>query len=268
MTGLVHLSALIAFLGYVFLTFALVQTLRGHHIVSLRTQHGIGLATLLVHGVNVHQQVFHPGGVQLGVIAAAALFAFVMTATATTMSWFRKMDALLAPTYILASIAIGFSTFSSDKMPLLTHLSNGMVIHIVLSITAYTLVTLAGSQAVLVYIQNYHLKHRHLRHLLKFLPPLQTMESMLFDLVVTGWIALTVAIGTGFWFVENLLAQHLVHKTFFSVSAWLVFGLLLMGRWLWGWRGLIAVRWTLGGLILLMIGYFGTQVVLQMVLQR
>ena len=51
------------------------------------------------------------------------------------------------------------------------------------------------------------------------------------------------------------------------VLAWLVFGVLLMGRWLWGWRGLTAVRWTIGGLILLMIGYFGTQVILQILLR-
>lgn len=268
MTGLVHLSAFIAFIGYAFLSFAYVQTLRGHAFLSLPALRVVGLGALFVHGINVHQQVFRPDGVQLGVVAAAALFAFVMTTTATAMSWFRRMDALLAPTYILAAIAIGFSTFGSDTAAPLTHLTNGLVAHVVLSITAYTLVTLAGSQAILVYIQNYHLKHRHLRHLLKFLPPLQTMESMLFDLLVTGWVALTVAIGSGFFFVENLFAQHLAHKTFFSVSAWIVFGMLLLGRWLWGWRGLIAVRWTLGGLILLMIGYFGTQVILQMVLAR
>lgn len=268
MTGWVHLSALIAFVGYVFSAFALVQTLRGHQVVPLTVQRCIGLVALCVHGSNVFQQVFRPDGVQLGVIAAAALFAFVMTATATAMSWFRRMDALLAPTYIVAAIAVGFSTFSADEVPPLTHLSNGLVIHIVLSITAYTLVTLAGSQAILVYTQNYHLKHRHLHHLLKYLPPLQTMESMLFDLVVTGWIALTVAIGSGFLFLDNLFVQHLAHKTFFSVLAWVVFGFLLIGRWLWGWRGLIAVRWTLGGLILLMIGYFGTQVILQVILLR
>lgn len=268
MTGLVHLSALAAFIGYSFLSFALVQTLRGKPIISMRLNRLLGMGVLLVHGINVHQQVFRPDGVQLGVVAAAALFAFVSTSTATVMSWFHRMNALLAPAYVFAAIAIGFSTFAADTLPPMTHLSAGIVAHIVLSITAYTLVTLAGSQAILVYIQNYHLKHRHLRHLLQFLPPLQTMETMLFDLVATGWFTLTIAIGSGFLFVDNLLAQHLVHKTVFSLAAWLVFGLLLAGRWLWGWRGLIAVRWTLGGLMLLMTGYFGSQIVLQVVLHR
>lgn len=268
MTGLAHLTALIAFFGYTISTLALVQTLLGKQSVTPHTLRGIALATLLAHGINVHEQVFPDVGVQLGVVAAAALFAFVMTVTATIMSWFRRTDALLAPAYALAAVAIGFSTFANDEVAPLTHLSNGLVIHVVLSIVAYTLVTLAGSQAVLVYIQHYHLKHRHLRHILQFLPPLQTMEAMLFDLVTTGWVTLTVAIGSGFLFVENLFAQHLAHKTFFSVSAWVVFGLLLLGRWLWGWRGLIAVRWTLGGLALLMIGYFGTQVILQRILLR
>lgn len=268
MTGLVHLSALLAFVGYAFSTYSLVRALQGKSSLSRRNLRLIAFTTLVVHGLNVYEQVFTTQGIQLGVVAAAALFAFVMAVTATGMSLFRKIDVLLAPAYTLAAVAIGFSTFAGDALPPLSHLPKGLVIHIVLSIVAYTLVTLAGSQAVLIYTQNYHLKHRHLRHLLQLLPPLQTMEAMLFDLVITGWLALTIAIASGFFYVDDLFAQHLAHKTFFTVSAWVVFGLLLLGRWLWGWRGLVAVRWTISGLLLLMIGYFGTQVILQRVLFR
>jgi len=71
----------------------------------------------------------------------------------------------------------------------------------------------------------------------------------------------------GVIFVEDLFEQHLVHKTVLSIAAWIVLGTLLLGHQLYGWRGKKAVRWTLGGWALLLLGYFGSKVVLELILQ-
>jgi ABC-type uncharacterized transport system permease subunit len=68
--------------------------------------------------------------------------------------------------------------------------------------------------------------------------------------------------------VENLFAQHLVHKTVLSVLSWLAFGALLVGRWRYGWRGNKAVRWTLAAMALLLLSFFGSKFVLELVLDR
>ena len=68
-------------------------------------------------------------------------------------------------------------------------------------------------------------------------------------------------------FVQDLLAQRLVHKTVLSVLSWLIFGGLLLGRWRRGWRGTTAVRWTLVAMALLVLSYFGSKFVLELVLQ-
>ena len=81
-------------------------------------------------------------------------------------------------------------------------------------------------------------------------------------------ILLTLAIGTGFIFVSDFFAQHLLHKTVFALSAWAVLWLLLFGRNLWGWRGMVAVKWTMTGFVLLTLGYFGSKVVLEVILDR
>jgi ABC-type uncharacterized transport system permease subunit len=65
-----------------------------------------------------------------------------------------------------------------------------------------------------------------------------------------------------------MFAQHLVHKTVLSVMAWLVFGGLLLGRRVWGWRGQKAIRWTLSGFLLLILAYFGSKFVLELLLNR
>jgi ABC-type uncharacterized transport system permease subunit len=69
-------------------------------------------------------------------------------------------------------------------------------------------------------------------------------------------------------FVHDLFAQHIVHKTVLSVLSWLVFGILLIGRWRYGWRGARAVRWTLAAMILLLLAFFGTQFVRELILNR
>ena len=69
-------------------------------------------------------------------------------------------------------------------------------------------------------------------------------------------------------FVEDILHQHLSHKIVFSILAWLMFALVLFGRWAWGWRGKVLIRWTLGGFALLILAYFGSKLVLELILQR
>ena len=100
----------------------------------------------------------------------------------------------------------------------------------------------------------------------RLLPPLQTMETLLFEMLWVGQVLLTLSIVTGFLFFEDLFGQRLVHKTVFSLLAWLVYAILLWGRHRNGWRGSQAVRWTLGGFAALMLAYFGTKLVLEFIL--
>ena len=79
---------------------------------------------------------------------------------------------------------------------------------------------------------------------------------------------LTMAIVSGAMFVEDLFGQHLAHKTVLSVIAWVILGILLWGRWRFGWRGRVAIRWSLGGFFALMLAYFGSKFVLELVLKR
>ena len=104
--------------------------------------------------------------------------------------------------------------------------------------------------------------------LIRSLPPLQTMENLLFQLIGGGFALLTVSLGSGFIFLENMFAQHLAHKTVLSILAWVFFAVVLAGRVRYGWRGQVAIRWTLGGFISLMLAYLGSKLVLEWILQR
>mgnify|MGYP002149488769 CR=1 FL=1 len=104
--------------------------------------------------------------------------------------------------------------------------------------------------------------------ILRGLPPLVTMEALLFQMIGAGFGALTLSLLSGLFFLDDIFAQHLVHKTVLSIAAWTVFGTLLWGRRRYGWRGRTAIRWTLTGFAVLGLAYFGSKLVLELVLQR
>ena len=133
---------------------------------------------------------------------------------------------------------------------------------------AFGLLSIAGVYALFVFIIDHFLRHHHLNPLVRSLPPLEVLEDLLFKLITAGFVLLTVSLGSGMVFISDIFAQHLVHKTLLSIMAWLIFGILLWGRWRYGWRGSLAVRLTLAGIVLLLLAYFGSKLVLENILGR
>jgi len=119
-----------------------------------------------------------------------------------------------------------------------------------------------------VFVIDHFLRHHHLNPVVRNLPPLEVLENLLFRLIGVGFLMLTVSLVSGTVFINDIFAQHLVHKTILSILTWLIFGVLLFGRWRYGWRGSLAVRLTLAGVVLLVLSYFGTKLVLEVILGR
>ena len=261
-------AGIFACISYGSAAYLLVHSLRTNVPVTRPLLLGIALAGLVAHAINLNAALFDENGVELGLVNVLSLFGFVLAACGTFIILFRDIESLMAPAYPAACIGLLVELVGHDRIAPHLSLSGGLIAHILLSIIAYSVIALALSQAMLLAIQNYQLKHRHIHDILHLLPPLQTMEHTLFDLIAIGMALLTVAIGTGLFFVEDFFAQHLIHKTFFAIAAWLVLGILLLGRYLRGWRGMVAVKWTLFGFILLTLAYFGSKVVLELILHR
>ncbi|WP_051144994.1 inner membrane protein YpjD [Thiomicrorhabdus sp. Kp2] len=134
--------------------------------------------------------------------------------------------------------------------------------HVLISIAAYSIMGIATAQAILYGVQERNFKAKRLTKLMKALPPLQVMESTLLQLVKIGFIFLTFALISGAFFVENLFEQHLIHKTFFAILAWVVYGVFLFGQAKYGWRGQTAARYTVWAYFLLILSYIGTTIVI------
>jgi ABC-type uncharacterized transport system permease subunit len=134
--------------------------------------------------------------------------------------------------------------------------------------TAFAFLTIGAALAVAQVVVDRRLRSRRPLGLLKILTPLESLESGCFHSILAGFTLLTLALVSGAFFIENLFAQHLVHKVALAIVAWVVFGVLLLGRRRFGWRGRKALRWTLAGYVLLGLSYFGSKLVLENLLGR
>ncbi len=226
------------------------------------------VAAILLHTVLLYALIFSPHHMDLGFFNTASLVGWLVALIAFATLFkphFENLGVVLLP---LAGISILLAEiFPSDRLMVIE--SNWPLdAHIVLSLIAYSLLAVAALQALLMAVQEHRLRNRKPGGVLSALPPLQLMERFLFQLIIAGFCLLTLALFAGFIFVHNLMEQHLVHKTVLSVLAWVVFAILLWGRWRFGWRGRTAIRWTLGGFIVLMLAYFGDKLVLELILGR
>ena len=150
----------------------------------------------------------------------------------------------------------------------ITRTSAHITAHIFASVIAFGVLSIAGVYAVFIALIDRLLRQHSLNKLMRNLPALDTLEELLFHLIKVGFVILTFSLVTGLVFVSDLFGQHLAHKTILSIFAWLIFALLLWGRWRRGWRGRVAVRMTLAGIALLLLSYFGSKLVLEVLLER
>ena len=140
--------------------------------------------------------------------------------------------------------------------------------HVLIALLSYGLLTVGAIVAIFALIQERRLQAAKLSPINQLFAPLETTEKLLFSVAAAGFAGLTLAIASGSTFVNDLMEQHLAHKFGLSLLAWLVFGVLLTGRFLWGWRGKRAVRLYLGGFAVLCLAYFGSRFILEEILNR
>ena len=228
-----------------------------------------GALALFCHAVVVIQSVGgDSSGLSLGFYKISALMFLAINLVCVLLMVRRPLQNLLVILFPLSAMSVLVSTFAPETAAITTELPGGLLLHIGSSILAYAMLTLAAAQAALVAALDYQLRHRHTRGIVQILPPLQLMEQMLFELLLAGVLLLTIAIVSGFIFIDDIFAQSLVHKTALTIVAWLLFTLLLWGHYKLGWRSQTAVRLTLAGFAALMLAFFGSKLVLELLLHR
>lgn len=176
------------------------------------------------------------------------------------------LGLLASPT---AFITLSLGYFGKVAYQPIDNISPLLSVHIILSFASYCILWMSAVQAVILKLQIRELKHQTIhRFWVNKLPPLQSMESLLFDMILLGFVLLSFALTLGLVVTHDIIGQHIAHKFFFSILSWCVFGWLIIGHYKYGWRGNRASLMTIYGFLLLLIGFVGSKAVLELVLGR
>ncbi len=227
---------------------------------------GLGLA---LHAAVLSNDMLTPMGANFDVFNLISFTSGLMLLLSLLFSSYRPVLALNLIGIPVAALGLilGFAFSQSSQLRELH--STSLDIHIILSLSAYAVLLMATIQALILWIQDRELKNKQKRRFwVNLLPSFQAMETLLFDMLITGFTLLTIALGFGFLTIDNFFAQHLAHKTAFSIVSWFIYGALLIGRYKFGWRGQKAIRFTIIGFFLLAVGFIGSKFVLEMILNR
>ena len=224
-----------------------------------------GLA-LALHAFVLAPTLFTEQGLDLGFFHALSTISWLIALMLLLITLTRPMENLGIVLLPLSAFGVGLGVIFPEVPFHPDPEQMGLRLHIFISLLAYSVLTMAALQAIVLAMQNRHLHNHHPGGIIKALPPLSDMESFMFRLLWLGFILLSLALASGFFFLEDIFAQRLVHKTILSITAWFGFAILLVGRTLYGWRGRRAVAWTLGGFSALLLAYFGSKLVIEIIL--
>jgi ABC-type uncharacterized transport system permease subunit len=228
----------------------------------------MGGIALLAHALVLYHSIITAAGLNLGFYNALSLMSWLIALFVISLAVIKPIENLAIVFLPAAAVALCLALVFHSDLVVSDPSIIGLRIHILLSITAYSFLAIAALQAALLAMQEHQLRNKRPVSAMRILPPMQTMEELLIQMLAIGFFLLSMSLASGLMFVHDFFAQHLVHKTVLSILAWLIFGLVLVGRWAWGWRGMKLIRWTLGGFISLMLAYFGTKLVLELILHR
>ncbi len=233
-----------------------------------RTALILGIIGAIFHADILARHLFTDNGLQMGITYVASLATWFVACLLIIAALKRPIENLGLLVLPLAALTLILEYFIPAQHVIDTTGQHGLGAHIVLSILAYSLLGLAAVQAVLLSVKEKHLHNRKPSVFIRALPPLETMETLLVQMIVIGFALQSTSLISGFVHLDNMFAQNLVHKTVLSITAWGVFATLLICRKLYGWRGKTLVRWTISGFFTLLLAYFGSKYVLEIVLGR
>src|SRR5687767_5292864 len=234
---------------------------RPHH---RRLEHLLILVPLVLHAKLLYGSVFAGNGVHLGIGNAISLIVWLTVLIYSLSSLFYNVEGLQAIVMPVAAVCALLPALSPAAPALPNTGVAAFRLHLLISMLAYSLFTIASLHVLLMALLERRLHGGNLPVALQRLPPLLTMETLLFRIISAGFVLLPLTLASGIFYSEELFgaAMRFNHKTVFGVLSWLIFAALLGGRHRYGWRGRVAVRWTLTGFLMLVLAYVGSKFVL------
>jgi ABC-type uncharacterized transport system permease subunit len=227
------------------------------------------LLPLAVHAFVLSQSILRSEGMYLGFGNAVSVILALAVLIYGIGNFFYRLEALYLLILPVAAVLSLLPLAFPPSQPLGNTTLLAFKAHLLIALLAYSLFTIASFHVLLMALVERRLHSGTLPTLLQQLPPLLTMEKILFRIILAGFVLLTLTLGSGIVFSEELFGapMRFTHKTVFGILSWAIFGALLAGRAIYGWRGRVAVRWTLAGYLCLVLAYIGSRFVVEVILR-
>jgi ABC-type uncharacterized transport system permease subunit len=237
---------------------------------STRVAHALVVIPLVIHAGLLSGTMLRPGGLYLGVGNAISVIILLAVLIYWIASFFHRLEALNVLVLPAAAALSLLPIFLPASGPLANTELFVFRAHLLIALLAYSLFTVASLHVLLMAVFEKRLHSGNVPAFMQALPSLLAMETVLFRIIASGFVFLTLTLATGVLFSEELFGKALTftHKTLFGFVSWLIFAALLVGRKFYGWRGRVAVRWTLAGFMALILAYIGSKFVVEIILRR
>lgn len=225
---------------------------------------------LLIHAFGLHTRLFSDAGMHFSFSFALSLMMWLAVLIYWLESFMARMEGMQPMVLPLAAACTILPVIFPQVHLIANASATGFKLHFLAAMLAYSFLTLSALQAIFMGFTENSLHKRSLNRSLASLPPLMVMETLMFRMLLLGFILLTLTVGSGVFFSEELFGKpfSVNHKTLFAFASWGIFATLLFGRHVWGWRGKRALRWTLAGFALLILAYVGSRFVAEVILGR
>lgn len=226
---------------------------------------GLGFFAICLHAVLLHQWIDISVGQNLNFFNMFSLTAWLVAIIVLVMALVKPIEILVIFIFPVAAISILLVLGFPNEYIVNTAANPDTLFHILLSILTFCVLCVAGLLAILLAVQDYVLRRKQGNWMIQKMPPLESLEKLLFQVISLGFILLSVVIVTSFYFFHGAAweSASLLQKTILVGVAWVIFAILLVGRSRWGWRGKRAIYGTIGGVSLLFLAYFGSKLVLE-----
>ena len=225
---------------------------------------------LLLHGWLGWRAVVTPEGLDLSFANAVSVVAGLIAVVAWVSGLLTKLPAIGTVVLPVAAVASLLPALVASPHRFEYGGASLATAHVAVALVSYAIFLVAALQALVLMGLEKRLHRRLPDPESAALPPLLTLERFLFRLVAVGFVLLTLTLMSGMLFTEQLFGKPLqfTHKSVFSVLGWITFGALLFGRWRYGWRGRVALRWIIAGTVFVFLAYLGYKFVLEVLLGR
>jgi len=235
-------------------------------------------AALLLHGWLAWRGIATAEGLDLSFLNAMSVVGALVAAVAWASGLLRTLPAIGAIVLPVSAVAVLLPALLPALFPSaftnphrFAYGSQSLAAaHVAVALVSYAIFLVAALQALVLMGLEKRLHRRLPDPESAALPPLLTLERFLFRMLAAGFLLLSLTLASGMLFTEHLFGKPLTftHKSVFSVLGWLTFGALLLGRWRYGWRGRVALRWIIVGTVFIFLAYLGSKFVLEVLLGR